>query len=70
MALLLFRDPFPGPGPVRILSPRGSLPAAARRLYAALRELDRPGVSLIYAESVPTEGLGAAINDRLRRAAA
>ena len=69
-ALLLFRDTFPGPGPTRVLSPAGSVTAAARRLYAALRELDQPGVSLIYAEPVPQAGLGAAINDRLRRASA
>jgi L-threonylcarbamoyladenylate synthase len=35
-----------------------------------LRELDRDGVMRIAVEPIPGEGLGEAINDRLRRAAA
>ena len=47
------------------------LPAVASRLYAALRELDEAGVELILARGFPTStGLGIAIQDRLRRAAA
>jgi L-threonylcarbamoyladenylate synthase len=42
----------------------------ARRLFAALRDLDRLGVQLVVAESVPDLGLGRAVMDRLRRAAA
>ena len=43
----------------------------AMRLYAALRQLDVTGVDVILASDVPAdEGLGAAIHDRLRRAAA
>ena len=42
----------------------------ARELYAALRGLDAGGVGVIVAEAVPEEGLGRAIMDRLRRAAA
>jgi L-threonylcarbamoyladenylate synthase len=38
-------------------------------LFRYLRELDEAGVDLILAESVPQQGLGIAINDRLRRAA-
>jgi len=41
---------------------------AAQRLFAALRRLDAAGVDLIVAELAPEEGLGRAINDRLRRA--
>ncbi len=41
----------------------------ARELYAALRGLDAGGVGVIVAESVPEEGLGRVIMDRLRRAA-
>ena len=52
------------------LSPSGDLLEAASRLFGALRELDRPGLSGIAAMTVPERGLGAAINDRLRRAAA
>ncbi|MBK5914118.1 L-threonylcarbamoyladenylate synthase [Rhodocyclus purpureus] len=41
----------------------------ARELYAALREVDALGVSLILAEAVPAAGEWAAVADRLRRAA-
>lgn len=53
----------------RVLSPTGDLFEAARGLFAALRELDRAGCERLLAEPVPEEGLGRAINDRLRRAA-
>lgn len=44
---------------------------AARHLFSALRELDEAGLEVIVAEAFPSEeGLGHAINDRLRRAAA
>ena len=52
------------------LSPSGNLEEAAQHLFAALRELDKTDVNLILAELVPESGLGRAINDRLRRAAA
>ena len=52
----------------RVLSSTGDLPEAARRLFAALRELDASGAELLLAEPVPERGLGRAINDRLRRA--
>lgn len=55
---------------VEILSPEGSLEEAARRLFAALRRLDAAEIDVIEAEPVPEEGLGRAIMDRLRRAAA
>jgi L-threonylcarbamoyladenylate synthase len=48
-----------------------NLAGVAARLYAALREMDRSGVDLILVRGFPSEdGLGAAIQDRLRRAAA
>lgn len=53
-----------------ILSERGNLDEAAHRLFAALRTLDTLPVELIIAEPVPNHGIGRAINDRLRRAAA
>ncbi len=53
-----------------VLSPGEDLPEAARHLFAALRELDTSDCAVIIAEHVPEEGLGRAINDRLRRAAA
>lgn len=52
-----------------ILSPNGSLPEAATKLFAALRRLDGADLDCIEAIPVPEEGLGRAINDRLRRAA-
>lgn len=53
-----------------VLSPTGSLEEAARNLFKALRELDRLAPDVILAELMPEKGLGVAINDRLRRAAA
>lgn len=53
-----------------VLSPSGSLAEAAAQLFAAMRRLDTAGVDVVYAERFPEEGLGRAINDRLRRAAA
>jgi L-threonylcarbamoyladenylate synthase len=53
-----------------VLSPRGDLSEAARNLFAALRALDTSEADMILAEVFPDEGLGRAINDRLRRAAA
>jgi L-threonylcarbamoyladenylate synthase len=52
------------------LSPRGDLAEAAANLFAMLRQLDQSGASTIAVMRVPDEGLGEAINDRLRRAAA
>jgi len=52
------------------LSPKGDLIEAAARLFAELRLLDQgPGATIAVAP-IPEEGLGRAINDRLRRAAA
>jgi L-threonylcarbamoyladenylate synthase len=52
------------------LSPSGDLREAAANLFAMLRELDREDVAAIAVMPVPETGLGVAINDRLRRAAA
>jgi L-threonylcarbamoyladenylate synthase len=52
------------------LSEEGDLTEAAANLFAMLRALDRPGVTAIAVSPIPEEGLGEAINDRLRRAAA
>lgn len=51
------------------LSATGDLGEAATRLFSALRELDDIGAP-IAAMSIPERGLGLAIGDRLRRAAA
>jgi L-threonylcarbamoyladenylate synthase len=52
------------------LSRAGELAEAAANLFAMLRALDRPGISRIAVMPIPETGLGLAINDRLRRAAA
>ncbi len=51
------------------LSPSGDLREAAANLFAMLRALDQPSSGRIAVMSIPEEGLGRAINDRLRRAA-
>jgi L-threonylcarbamoyladenylate synthase len=53
-----------------ILSSTGDLREAAATLFAKLRRLDEAGLDLIIAETVPEQGLGIAIMDRLRKAAA
>lgn len=52
------------------LSPAGDLTQAAANLFAFLRRLDDPAFAAIAVAPIPDHGLGAAINDRLRRAAA
>ena len=52
------------------LSERGDLHEAAANLFAMLRELDKPDVKTIAVMPIPETGLGIAMNDRLRRAAA
>jgi L-threonylcarbamoyladenylate synthase len=52
------------------LSPSGDLAEAAANLFAQMRALDRPGIGCIAVMPIPETGLGLAINDRLRRAAA
>jgi len=52
------------------LSPRGDLLEAAANLFSHLRALDTAGAEAIAAMPIPHDGLGEAINDRLRRAAA
>ncbi len=52
------------------LSPSGDLKEAAANLFAYLHILDETGVESIAVAPIPDEGLGEAINDRLRRAAA
>jgi L-threonylcarbamoyladenylate synthase len=51
------------------LSESGDLAEAATKLFAALRALDESGAAAIAVMPIPDEGLGEAINDRLRRAA-
>jgi L-threonylcarbamoyladenylate synthase len=56
-------------GPLRNLSPSGDPKEAARNLFAMLHDLDAAGVGSIAVAPIPDQGLGEAINDRLKRAA-
>lgn len=71
-ALLAFGpDLFVKGGAGRLnLSPQGDVREAAANLFAMLRQLDRPEFRGIAVMPIPMTGLGAAINDRLHRAAA
>jgi len=51
------------------LSERGDLAEAAANLFGYLRTLDTKGARTIAVMPIPQDGLGEAINDRLRRAA-
>lgn len=59
-----------GFGAVEVLSPSADLAEAAANFFAALRRLDAAGLERIVAVPFPEVGLGRALNDRLRRAAA
>jgi len=52
------------------LSKNGDLKEAAAHLFSYLRQLDASGAETIAVVPIPETGLGEAINDRLRRAAA
>ncbi len=69
--LLAFGPPLPHAGCIFQLSEAGDTTEAAARLFEGLRRLDgEPDLTGIAAMPVPETGLGRAINDRLRRAAA
>ncbi|MFC0264306.1 L-threonylcarbamoyladenylate synthase [Fontibacter flavus] len=69
-AVLSFSDKFPEVSDDHQiqLSPAKDLSEAAKNLFAAMRTLDNMDVSVILSEYLPEEGLGRAVNDRLRRA--
>jgi len=70
-ALLAFGARVPEhAGPMLNLSASGDLAEAAANLFSALRTLDASGANAIAVMPIPEAGLGEAINDRLRRAAA
>ena len=70
-AALDFAGQLTGAGGLRLdLSPSGDLGQAAAQLFSHLRALDASGVTIIVVAPIPQQGLGAAITDRLRRAAA
>ncbi|MFP6758382.1 MAG: L-threonylcarbamoyladenylate synthase [Alphaproteobacteria bacterium] len=70
-ALLAFGpNPLTGAVATANLSPTGDLDEAAANLFAMLHDLDVSGAAAIATMAIPGTGLGVAINDRLRRAAA
>jgi L-threonylcarbamoyladenylate synthase len=69
-ALLAFGPAPSFSGAMFNLSPRGDLIEAAANLFSHLRALDASGAKHIAVMKVPQHGLGEAINDRLKRAAA
>lgn len=56
-------------GTILNLSPMGRLSEAAANLFAYLREADAHKPARICVAAIPSDGLGEAINDRLKRAA-
>jgi L-threonylcarbamoyladenylate synthase len=71
-AVLSFKDNFrtlPSGQQIQ-LSPTADISEAAKNLFASLRTLDTMDVSVILSELLPDDGLGRAVNDRLKRAAA
>ncbi|NIX76759.1 L-threonylcarbamoyladenylate synthase [Microvirga terricola] len=72
-ALLFGASPFDGVDGAKAalnLSKNGDLKEAAAHLFSYLRQLDASGAGIIAVSPIPETGLGDAINDRLRRAAA
>ena len=53
-----------------VLSPQGNVDVAAKNIFAYLHQLDAQSLDIIIAEFVPNEGLGKAVNDKLKRASA
>ena len=68
--LLAFSSPREGFAKIEILTAKSDLREAAANLYGAMRRLDEAGLDLIVAEELPETGTGAAIMERLRKAAA
>jgi L-threonylcarbamoyladenylate synthase len=70
--IISFRDLYPEVNPDLqiILSESADMKEAATRLFAGMRYLDKLPINFIFAELLPEHGLGRAINDRLKRAAA
>jgi L-threonylcarbamoyladenylate synthase len=69
-ALLAFGKPLAGATTIFNLSPSGDPIEAAAKLFSHLRALDAAGAKRVAVMPIPHEGLGEAINDRLKRASA
>lgn len=71
VALLSFQKKYALPRKIKQLqlSRTGDMKEAAANLYDHLHRLDRGGFDYIISEKAPDEGLGKAINERLKKAA-
>lgn len=63
-------DAPPQPEAFGVVSVEADLEAYAHDLFHVFRTCEEAGIEVIYAQTVPSAGLGHALNDRLRRAAA
>lgn len=72
IGVISFNKLFQSPNVVacEVLSTKSNLNEAAQHLFAALRNMDKQNIDVIISELFPDEGLGKAINDRLKRASA
>jgi L-threonylcarbamoyladenylate synthase len=70
VAVLALDPPDDLPGDVTVLDPPSDVDEYARVLYSRLREADRLQADVVLAVLPPAVGIGAAVCDRLRRAAA
>ncbi len=70
LGLLLFKDSqgLDKLHQVKVLSLKGDLKEAAKKLYTSLHQLDQLDLDLILTEYFPENDLGRTINDRLKRA--
>jgi L-threonylcarbamoyladenylate synthase len=55
---------------LRVMGARNDPETIAANLFAQMRELDEAGLDAIVVEGIPEDGVGRAVMDRLRRAAA
>ncbi len=51
-----------------LLSSKGDTNEAAKNLFATLRKIEEMSPNVFYVGNIPNEGLGRAVNDRLKRA--
>jgi L-threonylcarbamoyladenylate synthase len=70
VGLLAISPPAGLPAGLEVLRPPGDAEEYARVLYARLREADERGLDIVFAVAPPPDGIGAAVTDRLTRAAA
>ena len=61
--------PYFSKGVIKVIGSRGDDESIAKHLYGILREFDEENVKYIYSEEFHTEGIGAAIMNRLMKAA-